>query len=94
MFLPFVKGKKLNDEEICYKAGLKFLDPELKEAKQLPFVRVFQQDSGIHVKVRYRVKTSKRIETASNIHDEIITNIDKIKDVNIAYPHMHLVKDK
>ena len=81
-------------KKICNKAALKFLDEELKEKKELPFVRVFQQDSGIHVKVRYKVKTSKRIEVLSNIHNDIINNIAKAKDVNIAYPHMHLIKDR
>ena len=79
-------------KEICYKAALNNLDPELKERKELPFVRVFQQDSGIHVKIRYMVRTSKRIEILSNVHNEIINEISKAKDVNIAYPHMHLVK--
>jgi small-conductance mechanosensitive channel len=79
-------------KEICYKAGLKFLDKELKESKEFPIVRVFQQDSGIHVKVRYKVRTSKRIETLSNIHNEIITNINQTKGVDIAYPHIHLIK--
>lgn len=80
-------------KKICYKAALKFLDEELKEQKEIPFVRVFQQDSGIHVKVRYKVRTSKRIEVLSNIHNEIINNIAKAKDVSIAYPHMHLIKN-
>ena len=79
-------------KEICLKAGLNFLDPELKDQKDSPYVRIFQQDSGIHVKVRYKVRPSKRIETLSNIHNEIITNINKTKDVNIAYPHIQVVK--
>ena len=79
-------------KEICYDAGLKFLDQDLKKHGEKPLVRVFQQDSGIHVKVRYRVRTSKRIETLSEIHNEIINNINKTKGVNIAYPHMHIVR--
>ena len=82
-------------KEICLNAGIKFLDDEVKDKKELPFIRVFQQDSGIHVKVRYKVRASKRIETASNINNEIINKISNTKDVNIAYPHMHLIrKDK
>ena len=79
-------------KDICYKAALKFLDSKLKEKKEMPFVRVFQQDSGIHVKVRYKVRASERIEMLSKVHNEIINEISKAKDVNIAYPHMHLVK--
>jgi small-conductance mechanosensitive channel len=79
-------------KKICYNAALKYLDPELKDKKENPFVRVFQSDSGIHVKVRYKVKASKRIETLSNIHNEIINNISKSKNVDIAYPHVHLIK--
>ena len=80
-------------KEICLKAALQFLDDELKNQKELPFVRVFQQDSGIHVKVRYKVETSKRIEILSKIHNEIISQIARSDDVNIAYPHMHIVKE-
>ncbi len=81
-------------KKICLDAANKFFDNELKKKKEgMPFIRVFQQDSGIHVKVRYKVMTSKRIETLSNIHNEIINNIAKTKDVNIAYPHMHLIKN-
>jgi len=79
-------------KEICLKAGLNFLDPEMRDKKELPYIRVFQQDSGIHVKVRYNVRPSKRIETLSNIHNEIITNINKTQDVNIAYPHIQVVR--
>lgn len=79
-------------KEICLKAGLNFLDPEMKDKKEFPYIRVFQQDSGIHVKVRYNVRPSKRIETLSNIHNEIITNINKTQDVNIAYPHIQVVR--
>jgi small-conductance mechanosensitive channel len=79
-------------KKICLDAANKYFDKSLKKKKEKPFVRVFQQDSGIHVKVRYKVRTSKRIEVLSNIHNEIINNIAKTKDVNIAYPHMHLIK--
>lgn len=79
-------------KEICYNAALKFLDETLKKNNDLPFIRVFQSESGISVKVRYRVKTTKRIETLSNIHDEIITNIVRTPRVKIAYPHIDIVK--
>ena len=80
-------------KDICYKAALKFLDPELEKKKEMPFIRVFQQDSGIHVKVRYKVKAHKRIEALSNVHNEIINQIARSDDINIAYPHMHIVKE-
>lgn len=79
-------------KKICYNAALKFLDKELKEKKELPFVRVFQSDSGIQVKVRYKVRVSKRIEILSNIHNEIINKIKEAKGVKVAYPHVHLIK--
>jgi len=81
-------------KKICLDAANKFFDKDLKKKESgRPYVRVFQQDSGIHVKVRYRVMTSKRIETLSDIHNEIINKISETKDVNIAYPHMHLIKN-
>ena len=79
-------------KEICYNAALKNLDEELKKKKDLPFIRVFQSDSGIQVKARYKVKTVERITISSKIHNEIINNISKAPDVRIAYPHMHIVK--
>ena len=82
-------------KKICYDAADKFLEKELKDKKEKPIVRIFQHESGVHIKVRYKVRTSNRIEILSNINNEIITNISKTRDVNIAYPHVHIIsKDK
>ena len=81
-------------KEICFNAVVKFLaQEELKDKQETPRVRVSQSDSGMHIKVRYNVRVSKRIETLSNIHNEIISTISKTPNVSIAYPHMHIVKD-
>ena len=78
-------------KKICYDAAEEFFYEELKKEKEHQMVRVFQQDSGIHVKVRYRVRAGKSKETLSNIHNKIISTINKTSDVDIAYPHMHLI---
>ena len=81
-------------KEICFNAVVKSLaQEELKDKQETPRVRVSQSDSGIHIKVRYNIRVSKRIETLSNIHNEIISTISKTPNVSIAYPHMHIVKD-
>ena len=79
-------------KKICLNAGMKFLDSKLKDKEILPYIRLIQQPSGIRIRVCYKVLASKRIETASDITDAIITRIFKEKDVNIAYPHRHIIK--
>lgn len=81
-------------KKICYEAALKNIDESLKEKNILPFVRVFQGGSGIDVKVRYNVRANDRIELLSRIHNDIITTIAKTKGVQIAYPHVQVVRDR
>ena len=56
-----------------------------------PYVRTFFQPSGIDVRTRYYVHASKRIKVASDVTQEIFRNINKAKDVEIAYPHTEVV---
>lgn len=81
-------------KKICYESALKNIDESLKEKNILPFVRVFQGGSGIDVKVRYNARANDRIELLSRIHNDIITTIAKTKGVQIAYPHIQIVRDR
>jgi len=79
-------------KKVCYSAALKHIDKQLKEKKDLPYIRIYQKESWIDVKIRYKVKTDIRIEVLSKIHNEIIKNIRKTKGVEIACPHIKVVR--
>ena len=83
----FEKAKK-----ICLDATKKFFDKNIKDGR--PYIRIVQGESGIEVKARYKVKAVDRIEVFSNINNEIITNISKTKDVQIALPHREIILRK
>ena len=79
-------------KDICLKSTNKFLDPSLKKKKELPHLAIVQKDSGIEIRVRYMATIANRVAIKTKIHDDIITTISKEKHVDIAYPHMHLVR--
>ena len=74
--------------DICIKSAKKHIDEGVGE----PHVQVIQKGSGVHLITRYRVQAENRVSTASAITQEIVETIGKTKDVEIAYPHRHIVK--
>jgi small-conductance mechanosensitive channel len=82
-------------EKIMNDAVGKILRP-LSDAfqKKIPLeshTRLKCKDSGIDINVRYYSLLTKRNEIASDITREILRQISKTKDVEIAYPHTQLL---
>ena len=88
-----------SDLELAKKITLKAARRLTKDFRKImgmdPYVRTFFDDSGIKVYVRYYVPVKHRQEIASNITQYIFADINKVRTVEIAYPHTEIVfKDK
>ncbi len=62
--------------------------------KRIPLeshTRLRCKDSGIDVTVRYYSIVSKRNEISTDVIREILNQIGKTKDVEIAYPHTQVL---
>lgn len=79
---------------ICEKSAKKILKEHLKKVLREPYVRAYFSGSGIDVKTRYYVRAEERVKTSSDITQEIFREFNKVKDVEIAYPHTEVVLRK
>ncbi|MBU0635484.1 mechanosensitive ion channel family protein [Candidatus Micrarchaeota archaeon] len=77
--------------EICLDAAKKFVGEFEKQTKRETHTRTYFQASGINVHVRYFVPTRLVPEISSDITKEIFSRISKIKEVEIAYPHLEVL---
>ncbi len=84
-----------NAEKIMIKAVGKIMKPFWdkfpKKIPQDPHIRLKSKDSGVDVIVRYYTIATKRNAIATNIIREILSQIRKSSDVEIAYPHTQVL---
>jgi small-conductance mechanosensitive channel len=78
--------------KICKEAAGKVTRDVLNEVPEKPVVRTFFKDSGIVVKVRFFTKTDDKIKAESDITQAIFEMVKESKNVDIAYPHIQIVK--
>jgi len=78
--------------EIVLESAKKLTNEFIKETNNEPYARTYFQPSGIDVRVRYFAPAKRLQELSSSITKEIFERIIKTKDVEIAYPHIELVK--
>ena len=78
--------------EIVLGSAKKLTNEFIKETNKTPYARTFFQPSGIDVRVRYFAPAQRLQEFSSSITKEIFEKIREAKDVEIAYPHIELVK--
>jgi small-conductance mechanosensitive channel len=62
-----------------------------KRIEKKPHIRLKMKDSGVDVTVRYNTIADRRNEISTNITRQILQNIEKSKDVEIAYPHTEVI---
>ena len=65
-----------------------------KDVVEKPIMRLNLKDSFIQVSAVYLTDSRKRGLTKTEITKEALELISKAKNVRIAYPHMHIIKDK
>lgn len=56
-----------------------------------PHIRLKAKDSGVDVNVRYYSTATNRNAIETDITREILKNIKKSKDVEVAYPHAEVL---
>ncbi len=66
----------------------------IKATGKRPYVRTYFQPSGVNLHVRYFAPTQKLQEISSNLTQEIFTNLKKVRNVEIAYPHTEVLLRK
>tara|TARA_Y100000310_G_scaffold83483_1_gene80162 strand:- start:7781 stop:8623 length:843 start_codon:yes stop_codon:yes gene_type:complete len=81
-----------NAVKICKEAAEKVTRNALNEVPEKPIVRTFFKESGIVVKVRFFTKTDDKIKAESDITQAIFEMVKESKNVDIAYPHIQIVK--
>jgi small-conductance mechanosensitive channel len=62
-----------------------------KRIEKKPHIRLKMKDSGVDVTVRYNTIADRRNEISTDITRNILQNIEKSKDVEIAYPHTEVI---
>jgi small-conductance mechanosensitive channel len=62
-----------------------------KRIEKKPHIRLKMKDSGIDVTVRYNTFADRRNAISTDIIREILRQISKTKDVEIAYPHTQIL---
>ncbi len=77
--------------KLCEESAKKVTKYFIKDMPEKPYTRTLFQPNGIDVKIRYYVKASERIKLLSELTQEIFRNVNKEKDVNIAYPHTEVI---
>ncbi len=77
--------------KIALESAKKHINEFIKVTGQEPYVRTYFQPSGIGVHVRYYSPAKRIQEFSSLITKEIFDEINKEKDVEIAYPHTEVV---
>lgn len=81
--------------EISKKSVMKFAKDYLDDKKRKPAIRVKMAGSSMTLLIRFFAPIQVMQETTSNITKNIYDEIQKEKDVEIAYPHSEIVfKDK
>lgn len=81
-------------KRIVMAAARKYVGDIAEKLKQPPYVRTWFQPSGINVHIRYFTPTSRVQEISSMITEEIFRQIQKSKNVEIAYPHQEIIVSK
>lgn len=81
-------------ERIVLDIANKFVKDILEEVPVEPHTRLKFQDSGINVSLRYYVLTKERNKISTDVTREILKRFNKTKDIEIAYPHIELVKKR
>ncbi|MEA2055215.1 MAG: mechanosensitive ion channel family protein [Candidatus Thermoplasmatota archaeon] len=84
-----------NAEEIICNAVKEVMDPLWKKfpkrIPQEPHIRLKSKASGVDVTVRYYSLVTKRNAIATDITREILKQINKTQDVEVAYPHTEVL---
>ncbi|MFH1589222.1 MAG: mechanosensitive ion channel domain-containing protein [archaeon] len=66
----------------------------LQDIKKVPHVRVDLKESSISLSVRYLAHYKHLRRMKSEINSSFLYRISKIKNINIAYPHIQIVNSK
>lgn len=81
-------------KEIGIGAAKKVLSGYLPQSSISSYARCWFQSSGVNVHIRYSVLASKREEASSKITEEILNEVKKNKEIELAYPHQEVILER
>jgi len=59
-----------------------------------PSIRVSLMPSSVDIRIRVLLNIRKKSELKTNINEVVLERLLKTKNINIAYPHTHIILDK